>query len=346
MAPKSARSTKKGASAFVEALRRLAESKGKIRYDALEALSGADARAVEAFRSEWQAIPAERRRAVAKMMLESAEESLQTDFASLFHVMLDDPEESVRAAAVEGLWSEESPTYGKRLLKIYADDPSAVVRAAAASGLGNYLYEAEMEEIAIPPGEQITKVLLAHFNNPDEELEVRRRSLEAVAWSSDERVHGAIQAAYDDEDRDMRASAIFAMGRSADKAWIPTVVRELRNQEPALRYEAATAAGELAAQDAMPYLVKMVDDPDGQVREAVVWALGEIGGNEARRILERIVAEGPESLAEAAEEALAEIEIFSDLESFSMFDFETATLEDLETTDDEDDDPPRRARAN
>lgn len=346
MTHKKARRTKPGTSDFLAALRRLAGSKEKLRFGEVEALSRADALGVEEFRSEWPEIPTERRRALAKSMLETGEEYMHTEFSDLFHVMLEDPDELVRAAAVEGLWGEESPTYGKRLMRMFADDPSALVRAAAASGLGNYLYEAEMEDVAIPPGEQITEVLLAHVNDPDEDLEVRRRSLEAVAWSSDERVHNAIQSAYDEGDRDMRASAIFAMGRSADKAWIPIILRELRNEETALRYEAATAAGELAAPEAMAQLVKMVDDPDGQVREAVVWSLGQIGGNEARRILERIVAEGPESLAEAAEEALAELEVFSELESFNMFDFEVATLEDLEATGDEDDDALRGPRAN
>jgi len=348
MSPRSSAGAK-GPSPFVRAMRRIAEPSDKIKRADLHALSNADAGDIADFKAEWPKLPLERRRALISAMEDSAEESVQAEFSDLLLTLLDEPDEVVRAAAVRGLWEIETPSLGKRLLKLAVDDQSALVRAAAAAGLGSFLEDAEEDAHAIPQSKPIVDCLLARFNDPQEDLDVRRRALESAAFAGDERVHNAIQEAYDEGDRDMRGTALFAMGRSLDTAWEPVVLRELCNNEASLRYEAAIAAGELSLSDGMPTLIKLVQDGDGQVREAAVWALGQIGGREARRVLEGILDGGDAELQEAAEDALAELDFMEGLDTLNMFDFEIATRDELgedednlELDDDDDDDdaPP------
>ncbi len=351
MSPRSSRKVAAAeSSALVRAMRRIAESTDKIKHADLQALSNADARSIAEFRAEWPKLPLARQRALLAAMEDAAEESVQSEFSDLLLTLLDEPDEIVRAAAVSGLWELETPSFGKRLLKMAAEDKSAHVRAAAAAGLGAYLQEAEEDEHAIPQSKPIVDLLLARFRDPNEDLEVRRRALESVAFAGDERAHSAIQEAYDDGEQEMRVSALFAMGRSYDSSWTPIVVRELKSAVETVRYEAAVAAGELSATDALPHLIKMVQGPSIQVREAAIWSLGQIGGREARRVLEGALESDNEELQEAAEDALAELEFAEGLDSLNMFDFEIATLDGLDDDDeadeDDDDSEPEPKRPN
>src|SRR5712692_3273778 len=310
------------ASGFVRALRRLSASQETLLPADINALSGATREDVADFRAEWPRIAVERQRAIVQAMNEAAELSVHSEFTDLFIALLDDPDEFVRAGAIDGLWENEMPSVGRRLLKIVTADPSAVVRASAAEQLGDFLLRAETGNLSNPSSLAMTEALLTRFNDLHEDLDVRRRALESVAYASDERVHSAIAEAYDEGDQDLRASAVFAMGRSADTSWGDVVVRELRSADAAMRYEAAYAAGDLMVVEALPRLVELVDDEDREVRESAVWALGQIGGREARRTLEAILDGDDESLHEVAEDALAELEFAAGEAPFNLFDFD------------------------
>lgn len=307
---------------FVRALRRLAESEGTLTPADINALSGATRNDLADFRSEWPRIAVERQRAIVTAMNEVAELSVHSDFTDLFLELLDAADEFVRAGAIDGLWENEVPSVAKRFVRMLMEDRSPIVRASAAEGLGHFLLRAEMGRMANPSSATMTEALLSRFNDLAEDFEVRRRALESVAYSSDERVHTAIGDAYEDDDREMRASAVFAMGRSADQSWDDIVVRELSSRDPAMRYEAATAAGELMIAEALPQLMDLVSDEDREVRESAVWALGQIGGSEARRVLEMVLEGDDESLHEAAEDALTELEFMAGETPFNMFDFD------------------------
>ena len=310
-------------SRFVRTLRQLGESSGVVSTSDVNKLSGASQQDIADFRTEWPRIAVERQRAIVNAMNEAAEDSVQSDFTDLFIALLDDADEYVRSGAVDGLWENEQPKTARRLLRMLNEDASALVRSSAAEGLGHFLLRAEEGRQANPSASALTDALLARFEDAAEELDVRRHALESVSFSSDERVHEAIEAAYDDDDQQMRTSAVFAMGRSNDQAWSEIVLEELASRDPAMRYEAAYAAGELMLVDALPQLFDMVStDVDAEVRQSAVWALGQIGGNEARRVLERILESGDESLQEVAEDALAELDFGEGLTPFNMFEFD------------------------
>ncbi|HPD41870.1 MAG TPA: HEAT repeat domain-containing protein, partial [Anaerolineae bacterium] len=155
---------------------------------------------------------------------------------------------------------------------------------------------------------QLCQVLSLIHQNPLENLEVRRRALESLAYAGVAELPTLIQAAYRHPAEAMQISAVFAMGRSADLRWREMVMRQLHHPSPAMRYEAARACGELATRDAVPELVELADDVDLEVQEAALWALGQIGGDLARLTLERYLEAESETLRFAADEALQELE--------------------------------------
>jgi HEAT repeat protein len=142
----------------------------------------------------------------------------------------------------------------------------------------------------------------------EEDCDVRRRALEALAYTGTDEVVRLITRAYEHPEERMRVSAVFAMGRSADPRWSRCVRQELSSPNPELRFEGARASGELALSDAVADLVELTEDVDGEVQEAAVWALGQIGGSRAKQVLERVRQDGTAPLRAAAQDALAEFE--------------------------------------
>ena len=239
----------------------------------------------------------------------------------------------MRAFAIEGLWEDEDPALVKPLVGFLRSDPDATVRAAAADSLGRFMLLAEYGRVPQSPhADLIYDALLATIHGTAEAIGVRRRAVEALAYSSRERVRDVIAAAYADDDADMRASAVAAMGRSADAYWRKTVANELDSHDPRMRFEAARAIGELEYRAAVPRLIELLDDPDREVQMATITALGQIGNRAAMDALTRTAASDDEVLRELANDALQEVRFTGDT-NLLLFDWEA----DEELMDDEDD---------
>jgi HEAT repeat protein len=193
------------------------------------------------------------------------------------------------------------------------------------------VYLDEVEDIPHAKVEPAIQALRAVIATPGEPLEVRRRAVESIAYSSDPDIPDMIRTAYASPDELMRISAVFAMGRSADDQWIETVISELEAQSPAMRYEAARAAGELEARNAISPLAHLLDDPDREVQEMAIWALGQIGGDRARALLSKLAKSDDAVLAEAADDALEELEWMEGLgRDLPLFVFDPTADEDDE----------------
>ncbi len=278
----------------------------------------------------WGQLPVVTRRKVAQMMVEIAESDFEVNFDEVFRLVLEDPDAAVRLAAVEGLWENEDIRLVPVLANLLLKDPALEVRAAAASSLGRFMLSGELGKIRPRPYQQAFQALLTACTNEKEDLEVRRRALESLAYSGESIVVDLIRAAYHHPDERMRISAVFAMGRSADDRWAAEVMRELHSPSPQMRYEAARACGELELSDAVPTLLELIEDVDAEVQEAAIWALGQIGGDEARQALDHYRHSDNEALRGAARDALRELEfLHGDLGAFLLFDF-------LEDEDEED----------
>jgi hypothetical protein len=257
----------------------------------------------------WPTIPLDKRRALLKNMIDLAENDIQADFTAVFWLGLADSDATIRANAIDGLWEDESVGLIRPLLDHLANDPSDEVQARAAAALGRFVLLGELGHLSDERAVKITDALFETVGRQSASLEARRRAVESLAYSSDERVRQVIRQAYANPNQKMRASAIFAMGRSADEVWNQTVQQELSNSDPELRYEAARAAGELEDDGAVPALTELLKDQDLEVQHAAIWALGQIGGAPARRALQRVASSPNAELREAAQEALAMLQL-------------------------------------
>jgi len=293
---------------FEELLQQIGNTDNRLSISSLYSLSGISKNETLLFQKAWPSIAVERRRQIINSLVEIAEASFEVDLGQVFRFCLDDEDERVREAAIEGLWEDDDTALINPLITLLRDDPSISVRAGAAISLSRYVLLGELDKIKARLFALVQEALLETIRSSFEDLEVRRRAIESIAYSSEEGVREIIETAYYDEDEKMRTSAVFAMGRSADPYWADLVTSELESSSPEMRYEAAMACGELELSAAIPLLADLVNDPDREVQEAAICALGQIGGNEARRILYTCYQEGDQFLQEAVEEALEQLE--------------------------------------
>jgi HEAT repeat protein len=278
-------------------------------------LSNLDTAEAERVRRVWTELPMDLRVELTSRLVELAEADFTLNFGAIFRIAMEDDDAGVREAAIEGLWEEEDVRLVPHLVRRLLEDESAGVRAAAAKSLGRFILLGELRKIRPEPHRIAYEALVEAHRTRDEDTEVQRRTLESLAYVSDDTVVASIREAYASSIEKMRISAIFAMGRSADSRWEQEVQQELFSTDPEMRYEAARACGELQISEAVSMLEELTEDTDIEVQEAAIWALGQIGGDRAREILEYYCRVSDEALRSAAEAAIEEFEfLHGDLE--------------------------------
>jgi HEAT repeat protein len=255
---------------------------------------------------------AERRETVLDKMIELTDENIELDFGAVYKAALGDDHADVRAKAARGLWDYDDRTIIGPLIDLLRDDPSATVRAAVAGPLGVFADMAQDGKLLERDADRIRDALMAAVSRDDEDVEVRRRAIEAVATFDFPEADVAIRSAHQGPDVKLRQSSLYAMGESSNLQWLPTVVSDTDHDQPEIRFEAANALGKLGDEDTTPYLIKLVQDEDLQVQIAAIRGLGEIGGHLARTALERCLKIGDEAIEQAAEDALQAIEFDGD----------------------------------
>jgi HEAT repeat protein len=236
---------------------------------------------------------------------------------------LKDEDPRVRTSAIEGLWEVEDVRLIRPLVRALNEDASALVREAAAMSLGRFALRAELGQLQPRLADMIWESLWHAVNQLEEDVAVRRRALESLAYFDRPEVRAAIDRAYRDEDSAMRVSAVFAMGRSTDEEWSTQILDELANESAEMRYEAARACGELQLAGAVPRLSQMTADVDLEVKMAAVWSLGRIGGPEARRVLDICIEMGDEALIDAAREALDELDYMEEEIDLDLYNYDS-----------------------
>jgi len=306
---------------YETALSHISNANERLNSRYLYALSDINRGQLARFQGAWPDIQASRRRLVIRSLVELTEQSFEVNFDPIFLLAMGDEDGEVRAAAIEGLWENEDRALIGPLVHLLRADEIPQVRAAAASALGRFVLQGELGEVDRTLAMLVEEALLEALHRADEDVEVRRRAVESIAYSGEAGVRELIEAAYYDEDEKMQASALFAMGRSADVYWCKVLLQELDNPDPELRFEAARACGELENRLAVAQLVQMsMNDPDREVQEAVIWALGRIGGREAREALEACYESENEALSQAAADALDEMDLLGESTGIVLFD--------------------------
>ncbi len=321
---------------FTQVLNHLRNESRPLPPRDLTRFSDLPAEDLAALRDLWPALPTERRRALAEDLSEFFDRNFEVDFNAVFIMLLGDNDEGVRATAIQSLWEADDPKLIAPLLDLLSNDPFPTVRAAAAQTLGRFVFLGEMEKLPAPRTRQVEHALLAVWKGNDD-VEVRRRALEALAYSSQVAIAPLIEEAYASDDPPLRASALFAMGRTADEdTWATTVLDELHSDTPEIRYEAIRAAGELELTDAVKTIIAVLEDEtDTQVREAAIWSLGQIASPEARRALEVLLESATdEDEQDFIEEALELAALHDDLSDLGLFEFDPDQDELREWRDD------------
>ena len=260
----------------------------------------------------WFTIPVERKRWTISTMVELTEDNPELDFSAVFKLCLKEQDEEVLENAMEGLWEHEDRSVINGLINVLHSSNSPRVRAAAAVALGKFPVLVQEGKILAKDGDAILNSLMKVLDDPDQPVEVVRRSLEAVAPFNTERIRDLVDKSYKSDDLQLKSSSIFAMGRTGDASWLPLLIKELQSPEPGIRYETAHACAELAEDEAVPHLIALLEDDDYQVQLAGISALGKIGGPLAKKVLVNCVKEGDAALEEAARVELENIDFMDD----------------------------------
>ena len=269
------------------------------------------------FARTWFGICVEHKRWIITNMAELAEQNPELDFSAIFKMCLKDEDETVLEKAMEGLWESEDRSIVPGLISVLHSGKSTKVRSSAAIALGKFSGMVQEGKLLPKDREAIHDSLMAVLLDDQEDVEVRRRCLEAIAPFNTEDIQKLVTSAYEGEDLLLKSSSIFAMGRTGELSWLPLLIKELQNPEPSIRYETANACGELAEEDAVPHLISLLDDEDYQVQLAGIYALGKIGGPLAKKVLVHCVKEGDAVLEDAAQAELENIEFLEDPMAFT-----------------------------
>ena len=107
-------------------------------------LSRADAALV---RQEWLLIPPKQRQALVRALVEMAFDNVDWHLGRFLRVAIDDPDETVRRTAIDGLWEDTEADLLGPLIQMLRQDKSEAVRAAAAKALGAYVLAGELDEL-------------------------------------------------------------------------------------------------------------------------------------------------------------------------------------------------------
>jgi hypothetical protein len=310
-------------------LRQLGEQAETPPFSRLYSFSDLAGERLAGFCSVWDSFPTAQRRRLIHSLVELAEASFEVNFDAIFRYCLGDPDEEVRAAAIDGLWENEDVGLIGPLLTMLRSDPSTQVRAAAAAGLGRFVLASELEQLQPSIQARIMNELLTTIHLVDESIEVRRRAIESAAYTCAPEVIEALEIAYYDDDERMRISAIVGMGRSCDTRWKEIVLAELESPSTAMRYEAALACGGLMLRAAVPILAQLLDDADQQVRDATIWSLGQIGGDQAKQVLIAAYEEADDDTRVILDEALAEQALLEGDLEFMLYELDEDDGDDL-----------------
>jgi HEAT repeat protein len=271
----------------------------------------------------WPQVKRNRKLTLLEELDALAETDTLVSFDDFARALLTDPEPEVRTRAIRLLDEYEDPKIVPSYLDMLKNDPDVNVRMAAAQALHLFMDLGELEEISQDIYRQVEDALLASANSEDD-VRVRRASLESLGYSSRPEVATLIDSAFHRTDPAWQASSLVAMGRSADERWNDAVTRSLVNVDDRIRKAAVQAAGELSLPSARPILLKMLgEEEEPAILSAVIWSLSQIGGEDVRTYLENLLdqLEDDEQIA-FMEEALDNLAFTEDLDRFDLISYD------------------------
>lgn len=293
----------------------------------------------------WPNISLWRRQALMEDLEHLAEINNLLSFESICRFALGDDDPRVRFLAVRSTMIYERPDLSPIYLDILENDPAVDVRAVSASALGKCVYLGEIDKIPKESLRRIEDSLLKVVKGSDD-IQVRRRALEALGYSSRKEVSPLIEEAYASEDQNWLISALFAMGRSYNKKWNNKVLDMLESDNEVIRFEAVRAAGELELSEAVPILLEYLNGEDWNVHMASIWSLSQIGGTGIEEVLEQLLNQSKnEEEIKHIEEALDNLAFTQGIQLYGILDYPESQdveewMNDLHSEDDSELVPP------
>lgn len=288
----------------------------------------------------WATLPSARRINFLEDLEELMEKDTLVSFDQLALAVLSDPEPKVRILAIRLLWECEDTHIIATIVDMMLEDPEEAVRAAAANFLGKFVYLGELESIADTHKISVVRNLLEVLAS--EELpQVKQRALESLGYSSHPKIPSLITSALSSGETLWMSAAMAAISHSADEAWEPHVLAHLNHGDHEVQFEAVRAAGELELTSALQPLAEMLenDTVDPEIRMAAIWSLSQIGGDFARDLLHNLLnTTEDEDEIELIEAALENMETGIDPQGFKMINFDPDEDENEEDYDFEEDD--------
>lgn len=316
---------------FQKVLDTLLDESKQITRRYLTEFSDIEPASLQSLQEIWPRIELNRKLLLLDQLNALANVDTLVSFDDLGRALLKDDEPQVRICAMRLLVECEDP----RLVPIYIDlltnDEVVSVRAEAASTLGIFVQLGEFDDIPDDVHHHIEDVLLKVLNGKDESP-VRRRSLEALGFSSRTEVPVLIESSFNRQDPDWKASAIFAMGRSNDKRWADDVLHMLVSEDRRIRLAAVQASGELALPLARPILLSLLEEEmDDVISGAAIWSLSQIGGEDVRLYLQNLLDNvEDDDQTGFLEEALDNLAFTEDMAGFDLLAFDADEIDEID----------------
>ena len=308
---------------YKKVIAELTEGTRELSRRSLQEFSDITPDALEALLEVWPRVKLDRKRNLLDGLQSLSETDTLVSFDDFARALLTDPDAEVRLRAIRLLDECDDVKLVAPFLKILEGDEDPETRAEAASSLGKYIELGELEELPAKTQRQVEDALLAKANSEDQ-LIVRRHSLEALGYSSRPEVITLIESAFRRSNPDWQASALFAMGRSFDERWEEEVLSRLLDENPLVRLAAVEAAGELALVSARKILFQVLEEEeDDEITAAAIWSLSQVGGEDVRLYIENLIdlAEGDEQV-EFLEEALDNLVFTEEMGRFDLMSFD------------------------
>ena len=211
--------------------------------------------------------------------------------------LLDDPEWSVRVAAIEALGATAHPSAVEPLIAAIRDtekagSPAAVqVRAAAVAAL-------QRAGPAAGP--------LLRQSASDGSPRLREAAIEALGGIGDPEAVPTLVAALGDERSNVRQAAARALARARTPDAVTALIASLHHRDPSTRRSVIDALGEAGDPRAAEALSRVLSGHERPVRDAAVKALGRIGSPDAVDALVAAYQSADRDLRQAAGNALRE----------------------------------------
>ena len=277
---------------------------------------------LDKIKSIWSEITRDRKYNLLRDLESLMEANTLVSCDEIGYFALQDDDPRIRSQAIPLLWECSDIKLISIFMNFLQNDSNFEVNASAAAALGKFVLLGELEEIPEEPAKMVQDLLINEYIKTENDT-TKRRILESLGYSSNEKVNQFISSALKKDDKKWHLSALFAISRSANNIWDKVVAEKLTDLDPDIQIEAIKAAGELEIEFAKEQIIEFMKSstPDEELHMQAIWALSKIGGNEIKELFEEMIEESEDDeKADILEMAMDNLDLANGIPSFGLFD--------------------------